>query len=60
MVTCGMYSRLTGRSLAIARMAVNVAQEGTPLEIRGASVQCAATAHPIAFDDPQKLKRKAA
>ncbi len=59
-VTCGMYSRLTGRSLAIARMDVAAAKEGTPLEVKGKSVQCGAVAHPINFDDPQKKKRTAA
>ena len=59
-VTCGMYSRLTKRSLAIARMAVDVAKEGTPLEVHGKSVHCKAIAHPINFDDPRKTKRSAA
>ncbi|MCX8253073.1 Aminomethyltransferase [Beijerinckiaceae bacterium RH AL1] len=59
-VTCAMYSRLTKRSMAIARMAVDVAKEGTPLEVKGANVQCAAIAHPINFDDPEKKKRTAA
>ena len=60
LVTCGMYSRQTRRSLAIARMSVDVAREGTPLEVRGKSVRCSAVAHPIAFDDPEKKKRTAA
>lgn len=59
-VTCGMYSRQTKRSLAIARMDVAVAKEGTRLEVKGKSVQCAAIAHPINFDDPEKKKRTAA
>jgi aminomethyltransferase len=59
-VTCAMYSRLTKRSMAISRMAVDVAKEGTPLEVKGANVQCAAIAHPINFDDPEKKKRTAA
>ena len=59
-VTCGMYSRQTRRSLAIARMDVAVAREGTPLEVKGKSVECKATAHPITFDDPEKKKRTAA
>lgn len=59
-VTCAMYSRLTKRSMAIARVAVDVAKEGTPLEVKGANVQCAAIAHPINFDDPEKKKRTAA
>jgi aminomethyltransferase len=59
-VTCGMVSRLTGRSMAIARMGVDVARDGTPLEVRGKAVQCKAVAHPLNFDDPQKKKRTAA
>lgn len=59
-VTCGMYSRQTKRSLAIARMDVGVAKEGTALQVRGKSVECAAIAHPITFDDPEKKKRTAA
>jgi aminomethyltransferase len=59
-VTCAMYSRLTKRSMAIARMAVDVAKEGTKLVVRGANVQCGAIAHPINFDDPEKKKRTAA
>ncbi|WP_428351435.1 aminomethyltransferase family protein [Lichenifustis flavocetrariae] len=59
-VTCGMYSRATGRSLAIARMDVAVAREGTPLQVEGQSGHCAAVAHPINFDDPEKKKRNAA
>lgn len=59
-VTCGMYSRQTRRSLAIARMGVDVARAGTPLEVRGKSVTCKAVAHPINFDDPEKKKRTAA
>ena len=59
-ITCGMYSRLTKRSMAIARMDVDVAREGTPLEVRGKAVRCKAIAHPINFDDPEKKKRTAA
>ena len=55
-----MYSRLTKRSMAIARMDVDVAREGTPLEVRGKAVRCKAIAHPINFDDPEKKKRTAA
>jgi glycine cleavage system T protein (aminomethyltransferase) len=58
-VTCGMYSRLTKRSMAIARMSVPAAKQGTELRIRGKSTDCSATSHPINFDDPKKLKRTA-
>ena len=59
-VTCGMYSRQTKRSLAIARMAVGVAKDGVPLEVRGKTSECKATAHSLTFDDPGKTKRNAA
>jgi len=58
-ITCGMYSRLTNRSMAIARMDVDAAVQGTPLEVRGANVKCSAIAHTITFDDPKKEKRNA-
>lgn len=59
-VTCGMYSRLTNRSMAIARMSVDAAREGTPLDVRGKGFEGRAVAHPINFDDPGKKKRAAA
>jgi aminomethyltransferase len=58
-VTCGMYSRLTKRSMAISRMSVPAAKQGTKLRIRGKNTDCGATSHPINFDDPKKLKRTA-
>ncbi len=58
-VTCGMYSPLTKRSMAIARLDVDVARHGTPLEVRGAGVVSPATAHTLPFDDPKKTKRTA-
>ena len=54
-----MYSRLTKRSMAIARMDVAVAAQGTKLEVKGKAVQCKAIAHTITFDDPKKEKRTA-
>jgi aminomethyltransferase len=58
-VTCGMKSTLTGRSLAIARLDVDKAVPGTPLQLRGKSFSAAATAQPMPFDDPEKKKRTA-
>ncbi|CAM2196981.1 Aminomethyltransferase [Paraburkholderia kururiensis] len=57
-VTCGMYSRLTGRSLAIARLDVPQAVPGTPLVVRG-SIEATARAAALPFDDPEKKKRTA-
>jgi aminomethyltransferase len=58
-VTCAMYSKLTGKSMAIARLDVPVAVHGTKLEIRGKNVKGPATAHTLPFDDPEKKKRTA-
>jgi aminomethyltransferase len=58
-VTCSMYSTLTKKSMAIARMEVPAAVHGTRLEIRGKRVKGAATAHTLPFDDPDKKKRTA-
>lgn len=58
-VTCGMYSRLVGRSMAIARLDPAYAVPGRKLELRGASLRAPATTHELPFDDPQKLKRTA-
>ncbi|MDR2678501.1 MAG: aminomethyltransferase family protein [Zoogloeaceae bacterium] len=57
-ITCAMYSRLTGKSLAIARLNVPQAVPGTPLEVRG-SLHVRASAQPLPFDDPEKKKRTA-
>jgi aminomethyltransferase len=58
-ITCPMYSRLTKRSLAIARMTLEAAKEGVKLEVRGKNLKAKAVAHPITFDDPEKKKRTA-
>jgi aminomethyltransferase len=58
-VTCAMYSTLTGKSMAIARLDVPVAVHGTRLEVRGKNVKGPATAHTLPFDDPEKKKRTA-
>jgi aminomethyltransferase len=58
-ITCGMYSTLTRKSMAIARMDVDRAVQGSPLEVRGAVVNGPAIAHTLPFDDPQKTKRTA-
>lgn len=58
-ITCGMYSILTRKSMAIARMDVDRAIQGGPLEVRGVKVSGSAIAHTLPFDDPQKTKRNA-
>jgi len=58
-ITCGMYSTLTHKSMALARLALPAAVHGKRLEIRGKRVTGGATAHTLPFDDPEKKKRSA-
>jgi hypothetical protein len=57
-ITCAMYSRLTRRSMAIARLAVHCAVAGTAVSITG-SISATGAAHSLPFDDPSKSKRTA-
>ncbi len=56
-VTCAMYSPLAKKSMGIARLSVDTAVKDTPLEIHNRSGVIKATAQPLPFDDPKKLKR---
>ena len=56
-VTFGMVSSLTHKSMAIMRIEVPFAVHGTQLEVRGKTVNGAAIAHTLPFDDPEKKKR---
>jgi aminomethyltransferase len=58
-ITCAMYSTLTKKSMAIARLDLPYAVQGTRLEVRGKRINAAATAHTLPFDDPEKKKRTA-
>ncbi len=58
-ITCPSYSKLTKKSMAIVRLDVPYAKQGTPLEVRGKNLKAKAIAHTISFDDPEKNKRKA-
>ena len=58
-ITCAMVSTLTGKSMAIARLAVSAAIHGTPLRIAGKTLNGPATAHTLPFDDVTKSKRTA-
>ncbi len=58
MITCAMYSRLTGRSLALARLTPDAARDGTPLTVTG-SLTAQATARTLPFYDPDKSRRTA-
>lgn len=55
-VTCAMYSPLSDRAMAIARLDVGCAVHGTRLEVAGVG---GAMAHTMPFDDPKKTKRTA-
>jgi aminomethyltransferase len=58
-ITCGMYSTLTHKSMALARLAPPAAVHGQRLEIRGKRLHGGASAHTLPFDDPEKKKRAA-
>jgi aminomethyltransferase len=58
-ITCPSYSKLTKKSMAICRMDVPYAKQGTKLEVRGKNLKASAIAHTISFDDPEKKKRTA-
>ncbi len=58
-ITCPCYSTLTGKSMAIARLDVDKAVQGTPLEVKGKTLSAPAIAHTLPFDDPEKKKRTA-
>lgn len=58
-ITCPSYSKLTKKSMAIVRLDVPYAKQGTPLEVRGKNLKAKAIAHTISFDDPEKKKRTA-
>jgi aminomethyltransferase len=58
-ITCPSYSKLTQKSMAIVRLEVPYAKQGTALEVRGKNLQAKAIAHTITFDDPDKKKRTA-
>ena len=58
-VTCAMYSTLTKKSMALARLTADAAVHSKRLEIRGKNLKGPAMAHTLPFDDPQKKKRMA-
>ena len=58
-VTCAMVSTLTAKSMALARLDLPAAVQGTKLEIRGKHLKGPAMAHTLPFDDPAKTKRMA-
>lgn len=59
-VTAPMYSQLTKQSLAMVQLAPELAKPALKVEIKGETVSCTATTHPLPFYDPDKGKRTAA
>jgi aminomethyltransferase len=57
-ITCSHHSKLTNKTMAVARLNPKVAVHGTPLEVKG-SINTKAIAHNLPFDDPEKKKRTA-
>lgn len=57
-ITCAMYSHLSARSLALARLAPDSAVDGLPLEVNG-SLTAKATAATLPFYDHDKSRRTA-
>jgi aminomethyltransferase len=45
--------------MAIMRVDVPYAKQGTKLQVKGKNVKANAIAHTISFDDPEKKKRTA-
>jgi aminomethyltransferase len=57
--TMGMYSPLMGQSMALARLSVQAAVEGTPLEVHSGDAVIPATATELPFYDKDKKRRTA-
>lgn len=55
-ITQPAYSRLTEKSMAIARVDVDFAEQGKAVEVKG-SLNVNAITHTLPFDDPDKKKR---
>jgi aminomethyltransferase len=58
-VTCAMKSTLTGKSMAIARLAPSLAVPGQSVSVQNGAAFVPAVTHSLPFDDPKKLKRTA-
>lgn len=56
-VTCAMISKLTGKSMALARMDVPYATAGKRIVVRSGDVELPGVTHTLPFDDPEKKKR---
>lgn len=56
-VTCAMVSKLTGKSMALARMDVPYATPGKRIVVRSEDTELPGVTHTLPFDDPEKKKR---
>ena len=55
-ITAGMFSPLTKRSVALARLDPDWATEGCAVQVQGATGTTEARTHSLPFEDPQKTK----
>ena len=55
-VTTPAYSRRLGKSLALVHLVPSAAVTGTPLQLKGPTIQCQATAASIPFVDPRRKR----
>ena len=55
-VTCGMYSPITKRSVALARLNPELATPDIAVQVQGEADTTAAKTHSLPFEDPQKKK----
>ncbi|MBB2201825.1 aminomethyltransferase family protein [Gluconacetobacter tumulisoli] len=58
-VTCGMYSSLAGRSMALARLSPPYAADGHRVAVTIDGQVTGGVTHSLPFDDPDKKKRTA-
>ncbi len=58
-VTTPAYSERLGQSLALIHVSPSAARPGTPIQVNGPTVQCAARVARIPFVDPERLRLRA-
>ena len=56
-ITQPALSPVLNKSIALVRIDPSLAQPGVKLEVRGPSIVCTATTHPLPFYNPDKTKR---
>ncbi len=58
-VTTPAFSRRLNKSLALVHLVPRAAKDGTRLDLKGPTIECAATARPIPFVDPGRTRQRA-